>query len=89
MTRRSGRRPGVGVLVAGWAVVLAGAIVVAVAVAAQSRGRDEMAGGGLALVMVGLMVVLAGNYMHHRSGMDTGDPDTREGADRPGGGPAG
>ena len=49
----------------GWSVVVAGALVVAIALVAAPAGRDQVAGWGLAAVMTGLLVVVAGNYLRH------------------------
>jgi hypothetical protein len=67
----------------GWAVVLVGAVIAVSALVGSSPSRDQLGGEGIALVMAGLMIVLAGNYVHHRALQD--DPDEESGID--GGGP--
>jgi hypothetical protein len=58
---------GVVVLVVGWSVVAGGGVLLATATFTHAVGRDERAGLGLAVIMGGLLVVLSGNYIHHRA----------------------
>jgi hypothetical protein len=64
------RRFGLAVLVVGWVVVASGASFVVVALAGRPAVRDERAGVGIAVIMAGMLVVLAGTYVHHRTGTD-------------------
>jgi hypothetical protein len=64
----SERRPTVGgvLLVLGWTTVAIGAVVAVLGQTGSGGGRAETTGVGLAVVMVGMLIVLAGNYAHHR-----------------------
>jgi len=59
-------RPTVGavLLLVGWVVVVVGSVLVVIGL--TGPGRDETIGSGLAVVMTGMLVVLAGSYAHHR-----------------------
>ena len=70
MSSRIRRVIGTVVLAVGWSVVLAGVVIIGLGVADHTGGRDEEVGSGIALVMVGMLVVLVGNYVRHRSGDD-------------------
>ncbi len=90
MSTTTRKRIGAGVLVVGWSLVVAGAVRIATALAtgagagAGAGARDERAGLGLAVIMAGLLVVLAGNYIHHRARVATGSGmDTEPGNHRP------
>ncbi len=76
MPDRSRRSVGLAVLILGWSIVAVGVGLLVVGLTSSGPGRDERAGGGLALVMTGMLVVLAGNYGHHGGGVS--------GPDRPG-----
>ena len=67
MSAATRRSVGTAILVVGWSIVLSGAVIVVTALAGHSPGRDQRGGDGIALIMAGLMVVLAGNYVHHRA----------------------
>ncbi len=69
-TRLSARRPTAGgvMLLLGWATVAFGAVVAVLGQSGTGGGRAETTGEGLAVVMVGMLIVLAGNYAHHRDG---------------------
>jgi uncharacterized membrane protein len=67
MNTRTRKAIGVAVLVVGWSIVVVGGVLIATAAATASGRRDERAGLGLAVVMGGLLVVVAGNYVHHRA----------------------
>jgi hypothetical protein len=72
----SGNRSiGTWVLVVGWMVVIAGGVVIVLALGDHDRGRDERAGVGFALLMTGMLIVLAGNYIHHRALVDDAEPE--------------
>jgi hypothetical protein len=55
-------------LLLGWATVAFGAVVAVLGQSGTGGGRAETTGEGLAVVMVGMLIVLAGNYAHHRDG---------------------
>jgi hypothetical protein len=87
MNTKSRKGIGVAVLVVGWSLVVADGVLIATAVTTRSGGGDERAGLGLAVVMGGLLVVLAGNYIHHRAlvahtdvGCDPGDREPEPGS---------
>ncbi len=76
----TGRVIGTAVLVIGWSVVAAGAVLIGLGVAGRAAERDEVVGSGLALLMVGMLVVLLGNYVHH-SESDDDESDKVAGGD--------
>jgi hypothetical protein len=62
-------------LLIGWGTVVAGVLVLVIGLTATGGGRAQTTGEGLAVVMVGMLVVLAGNYAHHRDGGSPGPGD--------------
>ncbi len=78
MTTSGNRSIGTWVLVVGWMVVTAGGVVILLALGDHDRGRDERAGVGFALLMSGMLIVLAGNYIHHRALVDDAEPERGE-----------
>ncbi len=69
---------GAAVQTAGWAVILLGGVLMLLSIGDHSADRDEHVGEGLALLMAGMLVLVAGNYVHHRDGPD--GPDGADGA---------
>lgn|GEM_PF-3235864 len=80
-----------GVLVAGRLVVVVGVLLVAASLAVRPAARQESAGIGLATVMVGMMIVLLGNYLRHAAARAAARPPVpTQGPDGgPDGAPAG
>jgi hypothetical protein len=79
---------GVAVLVVGWSIVVGGGVLIATATLTHAVGRDERAGLGLAVIMGGLLVVLSGNYIHHRALIAAdADADADSNGQKPGPGP--
>jgi hypothetical protein len=64
------RTIGAAVLAVGCSVVAAGVLVIVLGTVGGGTGRDETVGSGIALLMAGMLVVLAGRYVHH--GFDDG-----------------
>ncbi len=91
MKAMSEKAVGVAVVVVGWSLVAAGGVLIVTAVATHAGSRDERTGIGLAVIMGGLLVVLAGNYIHHRAlvaadsddGCHPGDPEPEAGSTEP------
>ncbi len=78
LRHESRRILGVVVQAAGWAVILFGGVLMLLAIGNHSADRDERFGEGLALLMAGMLVLVAGNYIHHRAAED-GDAADRAG----------
>jgi hypothetical protein len=65
-------------LLLGWTAVAIGVVVAVLGQTGTGGGRAETTGEGLAVLMVGMLIVLAGNYAHHRDdppGPQDADPE--------------